>query len=330
MLSVGEAHARAALAGNPSDGYNGKTLGLIIKNFSAKACAAKSERLIIRDAAGRQADYSSLGDLVDEVRCGGFTPELKLAQAAIKKFADFFERELEAAPARNFCLEFDSNIPRQVGLAGSSAIVTAVFRCLMGFFGTSTPKEHLPGLILSVEAEELGISAGLQDRVAQVYEGLTYMDFDAEHLKKFGFGRYESIDPAMLPKLYLAYQKDVGESSDVFHSNIKRRFDMGDAAVIRAMNDAASCAERARQMILERNWAGFGQEVDRNFDIRRRICELDPRHIEMVETARSFGASANFAGSGGAIIGTYDAAEVLTRLSAAFEAKNCAVVIPVY
>lgn len=36
------------------------------------------------------------------------------------------------------------------------------------------PKEELPGLILSAETE-LGITAGLQDRVIQVYEGMVYM-----------------------------------------------------------------------------------------------------------------------------------------------------------
>jgi hypothetical protein len=36
------------------------------------------------------------------------------------------------------------------------------------------PKAELPGLILSAETE-LGITAGLQDRVIQVYEGMVYM-----------------------------------------------------------------------------------------------------------------------------------------------------------
>ena len=30
-----KAYARAALVGNPSDGYHGKTISLIVKNFSA-------------------------------------------------------------------------------------------------------------------------------------------------------------------------------------------------------------------------------------------------------------------------------------------------------
>jgi glucuronokinase len=71
---------------------------------------------------------------------------------------------------RNFTLKYDTNIPRQVGLAGSSAIVTATMKCLMQFFNLTEydmPKEIQPQFILDVEKEELFINAGLQDRVVQ-------------------------------------------------------------------------------------------------------------------------------------------------------------------
>ena len=58
----------------------------------------------------------------------------------------------------------------QVGLAGSSALVTATLRCLMDFYCLSPsdiPKEVMPQLILEVEVAELNIQAGLQDRVVQ-------------------------------------------------------------------------------------------------------------------------------------------------------------------
>lgn len=45
-----------------------------------------------------------------------------------------------------------------------------------------------PNLVLSAE-EELGITAGLQDRVVQVYGGVVYMDFDRDHMQEHGYGR---------------------------------------------------------------------------------------------------------------------------------------------
>lgn len=70
----------------------------------------------------------------------------------------------------------------QVGLSGSSAIVVATFRALMEYYQVSlsdialTPGE-LAQVILDVERSELGISAGLQDRVVQSVGGLVHMDF---------------------------------------------------------------------------------------------------------------------------------------------------------
>lgn len=64
----------------------------------------------------------------------------------------------------------------QAGLSGSSAIVCAALNCLLDFYEVRhlIKVETRPSLILSAE-NELGIVAGLQDRVAQVYEGLVYM-----------------------------------------------------------------------------------------------------------------------------------------------------------
>ena len=45
--------------------------------------------------------------------------------------------------------------------------------------------------------------------------------------------------------------------------------------------------------------------MDENFEIRRSIYRLPLWQVRMVEVARQCGASANFAGSGGAIVGTY-------------------------
>src|SRR4029078_10495955 len=106
---------------------------------------------------------------------------------------------------RNFSIRFESTIPRQVGLAGSSAIITATLRCLMEFYGLVIPKVVQPSLILSVENDELGITAGLQDRVIQVHEGLVYMDFSKEkmqHTNGFFHGVYEPLDIKLLPPIY--------------------------------------------------------------------------------------------------------------------------------
>ena len=71
-------------------------------------------------------------------------------------------------------MTYETNIPRMVGLSGSSAIITAAFRALLRFYRLSITDDlkideaSLPQVILDVEMKELGITAGLQDRVIQV------------------------------------------------------------------------------------------------------------------------------------------------------------------
>lgn len=77
---------------------------------------------------------------------------------------------------------------QQAGLSGSSAIVCAALSCLIDFYGVrdKISVEVRPNLILNAE-KELGIVAGLQDRVAQVYGGLVYMVMCGSYTTIFTF-----------------------------------------------------------------------------------------------------------------------------------------------
>lgn len=58
---------------------------------------------------------------------------------------------------------------------------------------------------LEVETEELGITAGLQDRVVQTLEGCISMEFDRQTVETTGNGIYTSLDVKLLPPIFLAY-----------------------------------------------------------------------------------------------------------------------------
>jgi glucuronokinase len=322
------AYARAGLLGNPSDGYFGKTIALPLANYWAEVVLYEWPELEIVLASQDRCSFNSIAELYDDVKLHGYYGGLRLVKATLKKFAEYCRRQGIVLHDRNFSVRYDSNIPRQVGLAGSSAIITATLRALMQFYQLSIPREIQPSLILSVETDELGISGGLQDRVCQVYETLVYMDFDRELIEKQGQGRYEPLDPALLPPLYLAYDTRLSEVSGVFHNNLRQRWDRGDAEVIQAMADFASYAEQGRAALLARDYERLATLMNRNFDRRRRLYELNPRHIQMVELARRLGASSKFAGSGGSVIGTYRDAAMYEALRRAFEAEGCRVIQP--
>jgi galactokinase/mevalonate kinase-like predicted kinase len=323
------AHARAGVLGNPSDGYFGRTISIIVRNFTARVVLYEWPELEIILSHEDRCLFDRLDDLVQDVRLHGYYGGLRLVKAAIKRFAEYAGETGIRLHGKNFALRYETDIPRQVGLAGSSAIITAVFRALMQFYDVSFPREVLPGLILSVETKEIGISAGLQDRVAQVYEGLTYMDFDRSFMEEHGHGMYESLDPALLPPLYIAYRTDLSEVSGVFHNNIRARWESGDESVINAMRQVAGLVLEGKECLLSGNHRRLGELIDENFDVRAGIYRLDPRNVDMVKLARSLGASAHYAGSGGSILGIYHGVEMLRRLREEFARQGCRVIIPI-
>jgi len=325
------AYARAALVGNPSDGYAGRTISLIVRNFSADVVLYEWDTVEILLTQEDRARFHSVHDLALDVSLHGYYGGIRLIKATVKRFVDYCRTAGETLHDQNFTLRYQTNIPRQVGLAGSSAIITATLRCLMEFYGVEVPLVIQPSLVLSVERDELRVAAGLQDRVAQAYEGLVYMDFAAEHerqLHKLRYYQYEPLDPALLPPLFLAYHHGFSEPTEVFHNDAQERFRRGDADVVNGMRSVADLAASARQALLDCDARGLSRLVDANFDVRRSIFRLPEWQVKMVDAARACGASANFAGSGGAIVGTYESAATFDALRSALEAVGCRVIRP--
>jgi len=72
----------------------------------------------------------------------------------------------------------------------------------------------------------------------------------------------------------------------------------------------------------------LGGLMNQNFDLRQSICQIASQNLEMVELARSVGASAKFTGSGGAIIGTYKNEEMYKTLTTILQKKNIQIFQP--
>lgn len=328
MAVEATAYARAGLVGNPSDGYFGKTISITMRNFAAKVSIYESPELEIVPSLQDRSKYNSVRDLVQDVKEQGYYGGIRLMKATVKRFVDYCDQQGIPLANTNFSLRYRSNIPRRVGLAGSSALVTATLRCLLEFYDVDLEKYLQPNLILSVENQELGISAGLQDRVIQVYQGCVYMDFDRALLETRGYGNYEEIDTDLLPNLFIAYRADLGEGSEVFHNNIKQRWHEGDPLVVQAMKDFARYAADARELLVAGRGKEIGPLMDANFDKRMTIYKIDPANIDMVMRARACGAHAKFAGSGGAIVGSYEDEAMYQRIVKAFEGTSTIVFKP--
>jgi len=322
------AYARAGLLGNPSDGYFGKTIALLIRNFRARVILYPTARLEIKPSKADTPIFESLEDLYQTTRWRGYYGGIRIIQALLVRLMDYCREQNIELDHRNFTLEYETTIPLRLGLGGSSAIITAALRALCQYYHLDIPLPVQANLVLETETRELGVSAGLQDRVAQVYEGLVYMDFSRHLMEGRGYGEYERMDPSTLPDLYLAYRTSLSEGTEVFHNNIRQRWLAADKQVVAAMRTWASYAEQGRQALIERNYAALDQLIDANYDLRATIYNIAHGNKEMIETARRLGASANFAGSGGAIVGRFQSEEIFQALAREMKQIGVAVVRP--
>jgi len=299
------AYARAGLLGNPSDGYFGKIIAVSVKNFWAAVTLEPAEHIRIEPLPQDVPAYGNLRELAETIKLYGYYGGVRLIQALMKRFYDYAQEAGLRLRDENFSIRYASNIPRQIGLGGSSAIVTATLRALMEFYEVEVPKEMQPTLILEAERNELGINAGFMDRVTQVYEGCVYMDLNKEFVQARGRGIYEKLDASLLPPLYLAYKRGLGKVSGSVLNEIRVAYDRGDKTARETLNALAALAERGKRVLTERNYAELHRMMDENFELRSRIQTISTGNAELIRAARKAGAAAKFAGSGGSIIGMY-------------------------
>uniref|UniRef100_A0A8C1TPR1 Glucuronokinase with putative uridyl pyrophosphorylase n=1 Tax=Cyprinus carpio TaxID=7962 RepID=A0A8C1TPR1_CYPCA len=313
--------ARVGLMGNPSDGFNGKTIAMSIANFWAEVTLMESQTLVLLPhPLNDPTEFGSLQDLFRISRKEGYLGGLRLLQATCKKFYQFCSEQGIALSKQNFTLKYDTNIPR--------AIVSATLKCLMKFYNITDndlPKPIRANFILNVETDELFITAGLQDRVVQVYEGLVYMDFNKQLIDERGYGEYVPLDMSDLPLFWLAYLGNPSDSGRI-HSNVRQRWLNGESTVVEAMKSFAELTDQARAAFQCKDWPRLAQLMDENFELRRSVYSddcLGPGSLKMVQLARQFGSAVKLPGSGGAVVGLCMDTERLVEMKRAFQEAGC-------
>lgn len=283
--------------------------------------------------------FDSPEQLVHDLRHFGYYGGIRMLKAVAKRFFEFcFEHGIDL-PKRNFTAEYRTNIPRLVGLSGSSAICSAMLKALCRFYEVpigdgGIPRDYAPTICLEAERDELGINCGFQDRVVQMYGGLVFMDFRKDYVLANNRGIYEELDPGLLRNAYVAFDPRRAEESGLAHKKVKRLFEEKKPDILAAMSEFADIAQRGRDILIaSANGSGCRQQqlaelINANFDLRDRIFNVAEENRRMVMTARSVGASAKFAGSGGAIVGTFEDEAQFARLGKALALIGCTAFIP--
>jgi glucuronokinase len=328
MLLESSSHARAGLMGNPSDGYYGKTVAFTMAEFGAKVTMYESPEIQFLPAGEDDAVFADLDAMVADVRLFGYYGGIRLLKATTKVFVDHCRTHGIELPARNFTVRYRSNIPRCVGLGGSSAICTAMFKSLVRFYDVTIPREVAATLCWRAEFEELGITCGFQDRVVQMYDGVVFMDFDRALMDSRGYGEYKRIPLDRLPPLYVAYDPQRAEVSGIYHRRLRVLFEEKNANIMAAMGEFADLAQQAYEALMAGQREKLPTLINANFDLRNRVFRVAAENYRMVMQARQSGASAKFAGSGGAIVGTYEDEAMYQRLAALLTEIGCRTIKP--
>lgn len=299
---VGVAHARVGLLGGPADGYGGKAIAATIGDFRARVRIDPADRLEIVPGSTDLLAFESFGAAVQALARRGCDDAPRLLRATLLRFAGEVP-ELAALdpadPRQRFRLRHDTDIPIQVGLSGSSAIVVAALRALISWFDVRIEPARLVELALAVEVEELGLAGGAMDRVIQVYEGLMFMDLREPRSE----ASYRRLDPALLPPMFIAWDPQGGESSGAAHGALRARWDAGDPELVRIMASFRPLVDAGVAALEGGDIEGFGRCMARNFALRESFYPVSDADREMVEIARRLDVVAKQCGSGGAVVG---------------------------
>lgn len=90
----------------------------------------------------------------------------------------------------------------------------------------------------------------------------------------------------------------------------------------------AAITDEFRQAMSEKNYDAMHKLMNENFDLRLKTVQVSAGNIQMVELARSTGASAKFTGSGGAIIGLYRSESMFENLKSLMDRYEIEVIKP--
>ncbi|MFO7742659.1 MAG: galactokinase family protein, partial [Anaerolineae bacterium] len=218
---VCSAPGRSGVIGNPTDMYGGSVIscsvGLRAYARVEPACElvleTNGEECRIRD----REDLRPQGDLFDVVRA----------------ILDYMH-----LPPLTCRLRYESEIPMQSGLSGSTALVVAILQALLACQGRSIGRYRLAERARYIELNYLKVVCGYQDAYMCTFGGLNYMDFRGKQFYRSEeaelFATIEPLD-GYVPELpFVLGYTGVQHSSGEVHRPIRERWLEGEREVVDA------------------------------------------------------------------------------------------------
>ena len=289
--------ARVGLVGNPSDGYGGAVLATPVPALAATVRVAAHDTLVL-DGAGERHEWPSIGAWLDEVAVAGHTGEQRLIGAALAEVLDHLRGRLGVAAA-GATIAWSTDVPRSVGLAGSSALAVAVIDAYAAHVGVTLDRRVTAALALRAERERLGITAGWQDRIVQAFGTTVLVDAaDLDAVDGVEVPRVRQPRGAAPVPLVVGWRVADSTSSDDYHAPLRRQA----AELAAPMAELAGLARGAAAAWAVGDVAAVAEAMAAGWRLRQACAPLRADHAALVEVARATGAAATTPGSGGSVV----------------------------
>jgi galactokinase/mevalonate kinase-like predicted kinase len=293
---VSTAPGRCGILGNPTDMYGGSVISC--STVERARCEIYDADVLTLEADG--------GEMQEVRRTDDLEPRgdrLDLAKAVLKGMG-------VAPEEHRFHLRTSTEIPMQAGLAGSTALVAAVYGAVATRIGWTREKHTTAEAIRRIEYEIMGVICGFQDQYMTVFGGLNYLDFrdKGSHLPA-DEQPYATVEPLAnavpLPLPVLLAHTGVKHHSGSAHKPVRQRWLEGDLAVRSSYERVQHLARFGKAALLAGDWEQLAEAMNENQKIQQDLGASGEACDRLIEVALKNGAIAGKlagAGQGGTIL----------------------------
>ena len=284
-MIIGQAPGRAGIIGNPTDGYGGAMIACSIPHqATAVLSPADNLELVLGD---KKTVIKWESDLKLQDDC------FDLARSILRYF------KLKDLKAK---IEIKTDIPRQAGMAGSTALLSAILSVIMETLDKKYSRYYFAELNRTIELRYMKTHCGYQDAYMTTFGGLNFLSFrKKEYYKKLDNEYYAAVEPLAVEKLPLVVaHTGIQHHSGDYHKPIRERWLEGEKEVVKGYDKITEIAIRGKRALLEGNWEELGALMNENHQIQNSLSYAGDKNNELISTALENGAlGAKLAGAGG-------------------------------
>jgi len=318
---IASAPGRVNILGNPTDALEG-AYAVIAAAIQMRAYVNLRQSGNLRVARmNEEKSYTFIRDL-----CENYSGIPRLFRSALRVLKHYFPGMARQIMRDKPDVLYDTEIPPESGLAGSTALVAAFMEALRSAYGFDRRRlnDYIMAELVQRAEEDAGIVCGYADRYVCVMGGLAYMDFRGKllhrPLRREPLATYERLEKYVdyIPLLicYLGVRRSSGDVHRRFRAAYMREWERArrgeKSEMVKVMRKVGFTAMMGKYALLEQDWETFGRLMNLNHRLVDKAMRLagfkdgagyyNNAVISYALKNGAFGAKLSGAGGGGSVI----------------------------